>query len=144
MAASGYNAYQRTQIATADRRKIIVLLYEGAISRLSQAAQALDEGDGDRRAYNVNKALDIIHFLTTSLDFERGGAISPRLEQLYAYIRDIVTLGSIEGRREKLEEAMRLLGTLLDAWRAISSSGQSTSALEESTREMAASLAVAG
>jgi flagellar secretion chaperone FliS len=145
MAAKAHSVYQRTQIATADRRKIIVLLYEGVISRLTQARQAIEEHDGDRRVFNVNKALDIINFLTTSLDFERGGEIAHNLEALYAYVRDIVAMGNIENRAENFTEAIRLMSTLLDGWRAIASGSTSaTSVLEERTREAVANLAVAG
>lgn len=145
MAAKAHNVYHRTQIATADRRKIIVLLYEGVISRLTQARQATEERDGDRRVFNVNKALDIINFLTTSLDFERGGEIAHNLESLYAYVRDTIAMGNIESRAESFTEAIRLMSTLLDGWRAIASGSVSaTSILEQRTREVAANLAVAG
>jgi flagellar protein FliS len=142
----GHSAYQRTQIATADRRKIVVLLYEGAISRLTQAQHALKEGDADRRVLNVNKALDIIHFLNNSLDFEQGGDISPNLRRLYDYIRDVISVGNISGDTKKLDEAGRLLTTLLEAWRTISNggSGNFAPALEARTREMIDKVAATG
>lgn len=144
--ANGYSVYHRTQITTSDRRKVIVMLYEGAISRLNQAIAALEERDADRRVICVNKALDIIHFLSSALDFERGGEIAGNLGRLYDYTRDVIARGNIEGRAERFSEAIRILSTLLEAWRAIASNGHAnTSAvLEESAREVAASVAGLG
>jgi flagellar protein FliS len=144
--ASGYNVYQRTQITTSDRRKLIVLLYEGAISRLNQATAALEADDADRRVMNVNKALDIIHFLNNALDFERGGDISKNLQRLYDYTRDVISQGNIEARAEKFGEAIRLLNLLLEAWRQIASNGSATTpaSLEERAQEMVMSIAATG
>jgi flagellar protein FliS len=143
---AGYSAYQRTQIATADRRRIIVLLYEGAITRLEQAKDAVRRGDADRRVISVNKALDIIHLLRSGLDFESGGDIALNLQRLYDYVRDIVAEGNISGETEKLDEAIHLLSMLLVAWRAISmtGAGAETPLLEQRTREIADSVASTG
>jgi flagellar protein FliS len=143
---SGYSAYQRTQIATADRRKIIVLLYEGAITRLTQSMAAIRDNDPDRRVLNANKALDIIHFLTNGLDFERGGEIARNLERLYDYVRDIIAAGNIHSDTSKFTEAIRLLTILLEAWRQICNGGADTppDLVERRAREAVASVASVG
>ncbi|MBN1477420.1 flagellar export chaperone FliS [Candidatus Sumerlaeota bacterium] len=145
MSAKPHATYKRTQISTSDPRRIVVLLYDGAISRLNQAVEAHGRGDRASRTVHVNKALDIIHFLTNSLDFERGGEIALNLQRLYDYIRDIITLANIEGTPEKFTEAIRLLTTLLDAWRSICADSTATPAPEEDfalrTREIASGVA---
>jgi flagellar secretion chaperone FliS len=145
MSSKPHAAYQRTQISTSDPRRIVVLLYDGAISRLNQAVESHGKGDKASRTIHVNKALDIIHFLTNSLDFERGGEISLNLQRLYDYIRDIVTLANIEGTPEKFTEAIHLLTTLLDAWRSICADHTATTSpegdLTERTRELASGVA---
>lgn len=139
---SGYNTYQRTQIATADRRKIVVLLYEGAISRLNQAIAAIGTGANEKRTSSITKALDIIHFLNNGLDFERGGEIAQNLQRLYDYVRDIVSEGNISGDVKKLEEAIRLLSMLLDAWKTICTQGNVATPpiLEQRAREAVAAV----
>ena len=41
----GQNQYRKTQVATVDRGRLIVLLYEGAISFLTKARASLASGD---------------------------------------------------------------------------------------------------
>jgi flagellar protein FliS len=147
MTPKGYTAYQRTEVKTADRRKIIVLLYESAISRLTQAKQAMGRGDTDTRTAGVKKALDIIHFLSNGLDHKRGGEIAFNLSRLYDYCRDIISLGNIESDPKKFDEAIGLLRPLLEAWQEIAKGADPTNpglAVAEKAKELSERVAQVG
>ena len=117
----GYQAYRKTSVQTADRTKVIVMLYEKAISHLNRARLELDEGiEGNEWTTRVNKALEIIKHLSNALDFEKGGEIAGNLSALYDYIRDIINEGNITRNTKFFLEAANLLSCLLEAWRKIS------------------------
>ena len=91
---NAYTAYQRTNINTASRGRLIVLLYEGAVKQLTQAA-ALFEPDGKLQAKNIEqfgnciqKAEAIISELEVSLDMEKGGEIAKNLMSLDLYFNE--------------------------------------------------------
>jgi len=119
MTALGIQSYRRTSIKTADRRKIVVMLYEGMIKNINVAISAIAEKDTAQRTASVKRTLDIIQFLSAALDRDGGGEIAGNLGRLYDYIRDIVTAGNIASETPKLQEAIALLNVLLDGWREI-------------------------
>lgn len=115
----GLKTYARTNIETADQRKIIVLLYEGAIERLNKACKLMEDGERDEQGVLINKTLKIVNFLANALDMEEGGELAENLINLYDYIRDILLLANIENEPTKVREAIELFATLLDGWRGI-------------------------
>lgn len=129
MTPQGIQSYQRTSIGTADRRKIIALLYEGVIRNLNQAITAIESGDAETFSLRINKALDIVNFLSASLDHAKGGDISRNLQNLYDYCRDIVNQANIGGETEPLREAIGLIDTILDGWKQIANSPEAAEAL---------------
>lgn len=63
----------------------IVLLYDAATARLTEAGSAAREGRIEDRWRAVGKARAIVEALRSCLDFERGGTVAPLLDGLYAY-----------------------------------------------------------
>jgi len=106
--------YQKVQIETSRKEKLVSMLLEGAIRFLMLARNK----ENDIWAYRLNvlKAESIILELIGSLNFEKGGEIAVSLHKLYIYILDTLS-GLLEERRnEKLEEVMNLLIPLKDTW----------------------------
>ena len=120
MTSQGIKRYHNTSIKTADRRRIVVMLYEGVIKNLHIAINAIEAGDADTRTAKVNKSLEIIQFLSAALDFEKGGDIARNLSNLYDYARDVIALANIRGDVAKLREAIDLFNIVLDGWRQLS------------------------
>ena len=117
--AYGLEGYKRTNIRTADRRKIVVLLYEGAIANLNKAVACLQTKRREEASVLINKTLEIIRFLANALDFQNGGELALRLDSLYAYMRDTLALANVECDCEKVAGVTGLLNTLLEGWRGI-------------------------
>lgn len=113
-----YQNYQHIDVSTAEPLRIIVLLYEGAIKNLNQAAR-LFPTDANTASARLNKALDIINYLRNSLDFEQGGDVAFNLGRLYEYMRDVLAHANISRDVEKIQEVIGLLQTLLEGWRGI-------------------------
>ncbi|MCX7012423.1 MAG: flagellar export chaperone FliS [Candidatus Sumerlaeota bacterium] len=117
--AYGVHGYKRTSIQTADRRHLIVLLYEGAVSRLNQAVECIQKEEREEQARLINRVLEIIKLLDNALDYRQGGEIARRLNALYTYMRDTLALANIENDADRVLEVAGLLNTLLEGWRGI-------------------------
>lgn len=108
--------------ANADRLTpydVIQLLMDGALERLDQAAEQLRHGQEELAGLLMGKAIGILNGLRDSLDFDQGGEMAVRLDQLYGYL--IVRLEEAEAETGGaiLQESSQLLSELKSGWDAI-------------------------
>jgi len=80
-----FRAYQKTEVATADPKKLVILCYEGTIFSLRKAKAKYYAREYEAKATAVQNALDILNELRGALNFEKGGEIARNLESLYVY-----------------------------------------------------------
>lgn len=118
------SAYVQTGIETgvpeADPHRLVLMLFEGALSALAQARLKLAGGDIPGRGEAISKAISIIQSgLRASLDPAKGGELAARLDSLYQYICQRLLDANLRGQVQPLEEASGLLTQLHDGWAAI-------------------------
>lgn len=114
--AAPFNPYHQTQIITASPEKILIMLYDGAISNARKALDRLEKKDMGGKGLYINKAIAIISELMSTLNHEVGGEIAVRLEQLYIYLIDEFTRANLECRAQSLNDALKVLLVLRDTW----------------------------
>lgn len=131
----GYHSYRSTEVKTADRKQIIILLYESAIQHLNEAVEIIISEKPLESTTHVKKTLEIVNLLRNAIDFDKGGEIAENLANLYDYLRDNVNLGAIEKDPEKFKEAASLLGTLLEGWRSSLTSSSPDITVKQSSQE---------
>lgn len=119
MVNNPYKQYQKTQITTASREKILLMLYEGAIRFTKQAAVAMDNKKIADKGKYISKATAIISELMATLDFKVGGQLAADLENLYVFMIDKLIEGNINNDRSCLEQVEKLLMTLYEAWKDV-------------------------
>ena len=122
MKPTGYSiatAYQHSHVVHADPVQLIVLLYDGALSRLAQARQRFQGGDRLQAELAVTKAQAIVNELRNTLNREEGGEIAENLHRLYLYIHDLLVACLLDHKPEPLTEASALLEELRVAWAEI-------------------------
>lgn len=122
--ARGVNAYVKvgleTSVMSASPHKLIVLLYDGALVAVKNAAQHMSRGQIADKGKAVSKALDILNNgLRACLDKETGGAIAANLDALYAYMSERLLMANLQNRIDYLQEVQSLLTDLRDAWNQI-------------------------
>ena len=117
MLTYGQNQYRKTQVNTVDRGRLIVLLYEGAISFLSKAEHSMQEEDIASASVLVNRAQDIIDELNAALNMELGGDIAQNLRRLYMFMNDQLVQAKIKSDVTPIKEVVRMLSSLNEAWR---------------------------
>jgi flagellar secretion chaperone FliS len=111
-----YQKYKNTQITSASREKLLLMMYEGAIKFTKLAINAAEQKNIPDRCVNIGRAFDIVLELNNTLDHKVGGDISRNLEQLYMFITDQYTKANLSGDPEPLKTSLKLLETLYEGW----------------------------
>jgi len=116
MAGVGFSAYQKTDVITADPRKLVIMCYEGAIYSLKLAKAKYYAREYEAKGNAIQNALDILNELRAALDFEKGGEIATNLDSLYSfwtqYIikadfrKDLQALDRVAGMLEEIKSAL--------------------------------------
>lgn len=121
---SGANAYAKVGVETgvmaASPHKLIVMLYDGALTAVRTGLSHMKAGNIPEKGSAISKAIQIIeNGLRASLDREVGGQIAEGLDSLYEYMGRRLLTANLNNQPEVLEEVLRLLTELRDAWNAI-------------------------
>lgn len=121
----GVNQYAtvslETGVVAASPSKLIVMLYDGAISACYCAIKHMQNQDIEGKGNMISKAIMIIESgLRSSLDKKAGGEIAESLDALYRYISDRLYLANLKNKPEPLHEVIKLLSELRGAWEEIS------------------------
>jgi flagellar protein FliS len=85
MRGVGFQTYQRTDVTTADPKRLVIMCYEGAIFNLKLAKAKFYAHDYEAKGKSIQNTLDILNELRSALDFEKGGEIAKNLDALYAF-----------------------------------------------------------
>jgi flagellar secretion chaperone FliS len=117
--ASQTAAYRQQSILTATPGQLVVMLYDGCLRFLTQAAYALRENNPIECDTRLVRAEAIIDELLVTLDLEQGGVIASRLQGIYVFC----SLQLIEARRTNdaamIDKIAELLGELRESWAQI-------------------------
>ncbi|HAG11532.1 MAG TPA: flagellar export chaperone FliS [Desulfotomaculum sp.] len=108
-------AYAQNNIITAPPEKLVLMLYEGALSLIDQAKETIEKGEITRTNYLLNRSQKIINELRASLNFEAGD-FAINLERLYEYIHFRLIQANIKKDASILSEISELLTEIKDAW----------------------------
>jgi flagellar protein FliS len=117
----GAAAYQQTQVQCGTPLELVVKLYDGAITNVVKAREALASRDLRAKRDAVSRALAIVSELQSALDMKAGGQLAKSLDDLYTYITGRILAFNSTKDLKALDEAHRLLTTLRDGWQQIAS-----------------------
>lgn len=120
----GVNGYAKigveTGVVAASPVKLIVMLYEGAITACHGATASMQKNDIARKGQWLSKAILIIESgLRLSLDKRAGGEIAESLDALYVYMSGRLAHANVRNQTEPVQEVIKLLTDLKGAWEAI-------------------------
>lgn len=115
-ARSAAAAYQQVEVTSRSPLELVVMLYDGALAALQQAAQAMRRRDLLTKRDAMNKALQIVQHLQSTLDMDQGADVAGQLDHLYGHVISRVLEANLTGNAEFIDEAARLLQTVRAAW----------------------------
>ena len=110
--------YRETQIKTASKGKLIVMLYDGIIGALDTAIEAIPLKRYDEANKAIQKAQDIIAELSVSLNME-AGEFSSKLFNIYSFLNMKLVDGNIKKDTEPVIFVRKMAASLRDAWNQI-------------------------
>jgi flagellar secretion chaperone FliS len=109
-------AYKQQSILTATPGQLVVMLYDGCLRFLHQAAYAMRDGDVAGAGTRLGRAEAIIEELLTTLDLEQGGVIASRLQGIYVFCGRHLMDARLERDPEMIERVSQLLSELRESW----------------------------
>lgn len=115
--------YQQAEFATADRGRLLILMFEGALRFLAQAETALEEEDPATFGHALGRGQAVIGELLATLDHEAGGEIAANLDRLYRFLLDHLVEANLQKSARHLADVRRILGTVAGAYREILKDG---------------------
>lgn len=119
----GVQAYRSVDLGasaqTASPHQLISMLLTGALEAIAKAKGAIERNDIEARTMQINKASSIVVELKECLDVKAGGELAQNLESLYSYITVTLMHANRENSIDRLNEAAKLIGEVLDGWSQI-------------------------
>lgn len=121
-AATAAQTYRRTEIQSRSPLELVIMLYEGATRSLSQARTAIEHQNGHAKREAISRALAIVAELQNILNVEQGGEIAASLDSLYSFVNERLIDANQRNDVTALDEAVRVLTPLHEAWVQLASS----------------------
>jgi flagellar secretion chaperone FliS len=116
--SNAISSYGRVANAEVDPIQQLVMLYDGAIKFLRMASNSIESNDITAKAEQTDRALQIVSYLQSILDFEQGGEVSITLNTLYTSVTIMILKGSAKLDAKEMLRAAELLAPVRDAWAA--------------------------
>jgi flagellar protein FliS len=114
-------AYKQQSIMTATPGRLVVMLYDGAIRFLFQAAAAMRESVGATALERLDRGEAIIDHLIATLDMS-AGQIAERLEGIYVFSKRLLMEARLEKDAGKIDLVRGYLSELRESWAQIAGS----------------------
>jgi flagellar protein FliS len=106
----------RSQVEGASPERLIQLMLEGALDRVSLARGAMENGETAAKGERIGKAISLVEGLRASLDHERGGELAGNLDALYEYASRRLLEANLRNDVAILDEVSNLLREIKQAW----------------------------
>jgi flagellar protein FliS len=117
--ARGAEAYYQTHVQSRSPLELVVMLYDGALRFLDQAAVAMDQRDMPAKAVALSKAFAILGELQSTLNLADGGELARQLDALYGHMHDRLVDANVQRSSAPIREVINLLKPLRDAWQQV-------------------------
>ena len=109
-----------SRLAGASPHQLVAMLFDGFVESLSQARGAIRASRADIKGAAIGRAVRIIdEGLRAGLDLRAGGSLARDLHDLYGYLTLRLTMANLHSDESALEECLRLIAPLRDAWASI-------------------------
>ena len=132
-----YQAYQAGAVLTASPAQLVLMLYDGALKFLNIALEAFKIEDplefNQKINQNVQKAQAIIRELRSCLDTNHNPEFAQRMTSLYDYFDRRLQDGNLKKRPEPIEEVLKHLIVIRDAWKEMTVKQPTANSPQEST-----------
>lgn len=120
MTVDAYRSYHDVNLgartAQASPVQLVLILTDGLIDELARARAHIAARRFERKAHSLDKCIDILKGLSSSLDVEAGGEVASNLDRLYDYCADRLYQAGVQLDAKIVDEVSGLLTTLRQGW----------------------------
>lgn len=122
--ARAAQAYYQTHVQSQSPLELVVMLYDGALRFLQVTADATRRNDLAAKREAMSRSMAILAELQNTLNLKDGGEVAQSLDRLYTYITGRLVDANLKKDPAPIEEAIRILRPLRDAWAQVAAPGQ--------------------
>lgn len=113
-------SYKRAAIMSASPERLILMLFDGALSAMNRAREGFAlKGVRERNeaiSNNLIKAQNIFAELQRSLRMDQGGDFADRMFGLYEFYNDKLNEANFKKTQEPIDTVIRLFTEVREAW----------------------------
>jgi flagellar secretion chaperone FliS len=118
-----YSSYHATsldaQTSRASPIELVLLLTDGLLDELARARAHIVAKRYEQRANSINKCVDIINGLSSSLDFESGGQVVGNLANLYEFCARHLHGAGVAQDPKMIDEVVKIMTTIRQGWAGV-------------------------
>jgi flagellar secretion chaperone FliS len=118
-----YGSYHATsldaQTSRASPVELVLLLTDGLLDELARARAHIVAKRYEQRAASLNKCIDIINGLSSSLDFDSGGQVVANLANLYEFCIGHLHGAGIKQDPAMVDEVVKIMTTIRAGWAGV-------------------------
>lgn len=108
--------YKAVQVKTCSPGEILVLLFEGAVRFLREAAAAMRSGDRARAGERIGRAHAVLAELCAGLRPAEAPELCANLQAVYFFCMAYIVEANIKQEPERLDSVAQILAPLRDAF----------------------------
>jgi len=119
-AYGGYHAVNLdTQTSRASPVELVLLLTDGLLDELARARAHIVARRFEAKAASIDKCVEIINGLSSSLDFDNGGETVANLARIYDFCAQHLNGAGIKMDPAMVDEVLRILNTIRQGWKGV-------------------------
>jgi flagellar protein FliS len=111
-----HQSYKNANVTTADRGKLVIMIYDHCIKWTKKAEEELDSKDVEKMVRAVQRVQNGLTELMCALDMERGGDIAQNLFRLYEFYSRHLSQAIKDRSVQALREVAGMMSMLREAW----------------------------
>ncbi len=113
---NAHNPYLKTQVETASKEQLVVMLFDGIIRFSEQARKAINQNDFENVQHFLMRAQAIVMELIYTVDREKGGEVAKNLLGLHAYAFNCLIVANMKKDTSKIDEVQKIYRELREGW----------------------------
>ena len=107
------------EVQQASPVQLVVMLYDRAISLSRQSLLHMEKGQVKEKGMSLNRVIEILSELQTALNLEEGGTVAQRLDDLYSYLLQQVTVANLRNDPQPISTVLKVVEELREGWREV-------------------------
>ncbi|WP_312516725.1 flagellar export chaperone FliS [Massilia sp.] len=107
------------QTSRASPVELVLLLTDGLLDELARARAHIEARRYEQKAASIDKCVEIINGLSSSLDFESGGETVANLARIYEFCANHLNGAGIKLDPTMVDEVIRILSTIRQGWKGV-------------------------